>query len=371
MKAAESEVAILRKLSHPNIIYVKDCFDSPASLYIVLEIVQGGEVFDKIVELKHYSEDIAARMVYNLCSTLQYMHSNRICHRDLKPENLMLKDKAAKNPIAENSDQHLFENILTNIKLVDFGFAIEFEPGKRELTECCGTPNFIAPEILSYGYFKDSNIGYNEKVDLWATGVLAYILLCGYPPFHATSQRALFKRIRDGVFVFHQNTAWDNISADAKDFIQKLLNVDVNERYSADQALKHQWLSDGGLTARNPAPLTNTQAELKKFNARKKMRGAIFSIQAAHRAIYLARCMEMNIKPNSGVVKILDTKEDDLTILDFNNNYLGVKGLTAALASIQESNTVHTLKLKNNQLDNNLSVTCVSVRSISTIFLLS
>eukprot|EP00993_Chasmostoma_nieuportense_P000478 NODE_1440_length_1504_cov_31.545389_g1365_i0.p1 GENE.NODE_1440_length_1504_cov_31.545389_g1365_i0~~NODE_1440_length_1504_cov_31.545389_g1365_i0.p1 ORF type:complete len:473 (+),score=135.13 NODE_1440_length_1504_cov_31.545389_g1365_i0:57-1475(+) len=344
--STQSEVAILRTLDHPNIIRVQDTFDTQSSIYIVLELVLGGELFDKIVQLKHYTEGMTSLLVRNLASTLAYLHSHNIVHRDLKPENLLLKKQAART--AEGDDIE-FQELLTSIKLVDFGFATQFTPGKRELTECCGTPNFIAPEILQRGFFKTTKTGYSEACDIWSAGVLCYILLCGYPPFHAGSRNQMFKRICEGRITFHQNTVWDKISQEAKQLIQAMCCLDVSKRLSAAEVLLHPWIQN--TTAASELP--EAQKHLKDFGARRKMRGTIFGLAAAHRVSYLTQCTELAIKPNSGLVKQLKECEDDeLEVLDLTGNYLGAKGLKAAFGTISQSDTVTTLKLPNNQIDN-------------------
>eukprot|EP01012_Entosiphon_sulcatum_P008648 TRINITY_DN14747_c0_g1_i1.p1 TRINITY_DN14747_c0_g1~~TRINITY_DN14747_c0_g1_i1.p1 ORF type:complete len:472 (-),score=106.16 TRINITY_DN14747_c0_g1_i1:242-1657(-) len=341
VKSTLHEVELLKGLDHPSIIHFHAYFETSAFQYIVLEIVSGGELFEKIVELKHYSEMSAALLTRNLCTTLAYLHSKGVCHRDLKPENLMLKSR-----VVTTSDQQFLQELLTNIKLVDFGFAIRFEKGKRTLTDCCGTPTYIAPEILQYGMFRTAQEGYNESCDMWSTGVLTYVLLCGYPPFHAKQRIDLFKRICEGKFLFHKQTQWDVISSEAKDFIQKLLVTDPNQRLTAEGALQHPWLAQ----QQKDEHLTQAITELMVFNARTKLRGATFGLEAVHRLMYITRCKELQIKPNSAMVKQLD-QTTDLEVLDLTNNYVGPKGLQAALQAITGSN-VTTLRLADNQIDN-------------------
>eukprot|EP01010_Urceolus_cornutus_P001759 NODE_232_length_1960_cov_330.654631_g182_i0.p1 GENE.NODE_232_length_1960_cov_330.654631_g182_i0~~NODE_232_length_1960_cov_330.654631_g182_i0.p1 ORF type:complete len:501 (+),score=94.08 NODE_232_length_1960_cov_330.654631_g182_i0:106-1608(+) len=371
VRATKSECTILSALSHPSIIHYVQNFESPHSITIVLELVMGGELFEKIVELRHYTERLAAKLTRNLVKTLVYLHSQNICHRDLKPENLMLRSAAARQTSSHqlrqsvDMDVEVMEHILTSVKLVDFGFAVSFVPGQRDLTECCGTPNFIAPEILNFGYFKTTREGYNEQCDMWSTGVLTYILLCGYPPFHAASRTQMFRYISKGTFYFHKDTVWDKISDVAKDFISKVMCVDLTKRLSALEASEHPFLQL--LEASTPRKRTDfideTITELKNFNARRKIKGCFFGVKAAHRVIYLAKCTEMSLKPNSALVKQLQAEEEtdedgdgnaavDLTVLDLSQNYLGVKGLGAALAAIADSDTINTVKINNNQIDN-------------------
>eukprot|EP01006_Ploeotia_vitrea_P006548 TRINITY_DN13714_c0_g1_i1.p1 TRINITY_DN13714_c0_g1~~TRINITY_DN13714_c0_g1_i1.p1 ORF type:complete len:495 (-),score=59.01 TRINITY_DN13714_c0_g1_i1:125-1609(-) len=380
IKTTQNEVEILKALNHPNVINVKDYFESNSSMYIVLEIVSGGELFDKIVELKHYSEHLAAKLIRHIVITLKYLHDNKVCHRDLKPENLLLKTRLKKTvPVdeqgnvqaASQEEQKEVEDILTSIKLVDFGFAIAFEHGKRTLTECCGTPNFIAPEILEYGIFKTTREGYNEKCDMWSTGVLTYILLCGYPPFHANNRSQMFKKIVEGRYTYHKNTVWEKISPEAKEFISRLLQTSVEKRMSAQEALDHPWMQ---ASLQRDDHLEEAMRDLKLYTARQKFRGAILGVEAAHRVMYFLQCKELEIKPNSALSKQLEDNGEEITEMDLSNNYLGAKGLQAALQTIQNSETIHTLKLKDNQIDNaavTIIVDCLKTHSSITAIDLS
>jgi serine/threonine protein kinase len=358
VQTTQNEVAILQSLAHDNVIKVKEKIETNSSIYIVLEVVSGGELFDKIVELKHYSERMAAKLIRHILETLKYLHEQGIAHRDLKPENLLLKEKLTTKVELDADGQVTgdastkVEDILTNIKLVDFGFAVRFTKDARDLTECCGTPNFIAPEILEYGIFKATDKGYNEKCDVWSTGVLAYILLCGYPPFHANNRNEMFKKIVAGKFLFHKGTVWEKISNEAKDFVTRLMVTDPDKRPSAEQALEHPWMKSAAEpdapNASSSAHLSEALTELRSF-AKQKFRRGIFTLDAVRRLRYISKCKELGIKTNSALVNQLDAAE--LTVLDLNNNYVGTKGLQAALDSIAESTTVSTVRLNDNQID--------------------
>jgi serine/threonine protein kinase len=214
----ESEVAILKKVQHPNIIALKEFFDTPKKLYLVMELVTGGELFQKIVELGSYTEAVAAACVRNILSAVAYLHSQGIVHRDLKPTNLLLKSP---------SD-------ITEVKLADFGLSkiITGEP----LNTTCGTPIYVAPEVLA-------GEGYDKAVDLWSVGVIMYILLCGFPPFFddGKNMARLFEQIMAGQFDYPE-PYWSGISDEAKDLINHLLQVDPAKRYTAEKALQHPWI---------------------------------------------------------------------------------------------------------------------------------
>jgi len=220
-KRLQTEVEILKKVKHPNMVCLKDMYDSPEKLYLIMELVTGGELFDKIVEKGQYSEKDASVIIKNLLSAVEYLHSQNIAHRDLKPENLLLK--------GGNND--------TDVMLSDFGLSKII--GVESMMEtACGTPYYVAPEVLSA-------TGYDKEVDLWSVGVITYLLLCGFPPFYGESLPEVFEQIMKAEFDFPA-PYWTDISKNAKDLIQKLLVVDAKKRLTATQALSHPWISAGG-----------------------------------------------------------------------------------------------------------------------------
>ncbi|KAM9386894.1 serine/threonine-protein kinase DCLK3 [Phaethornis superciliosus] len=218
----ESEILIIRSLSHPNIVSLIDVYETEAEIYLILEYVPGGDLFDAIIESVKFTEHDAAVMITDLCEALVYIHSKNIVHRDLKPENLLVQHNADKS---------------TTLKLADFGLAKQVT---KPIFTVCGTPTYVAPEILA-------EKGYGLEVDMWAAGVILYILLCGFPPFRSQErdQEELFKIIQLGHYEF-LSPYWDNISAAAKDLITRLLIVDPQKRYTARQVLQHPWIRTAG-----------------------------------------------------------------------------------------------------------------------------
>jgi len=213
----ESEISILSSISHPNIIQLHEVFDFSSEKYLVMEFVSGGDLFDAIAADIKYSEVVARDMVKDLANALQYLHDHMVCHRDIKPENLLVINKQDTK----------------SLKLADFGLAVSVtEP----LFTVCGTPTYVAPEILA-------ETGYGVKVDVWAIGVIMYILLCGYPPFSSrtNNQEELFDQILSGLFEFN-SPDWDSISYPAKELVSWSLVVDPLQRYSAKEILQHPWI---------------------------------------------------------------------------------------------------------------------------------
>uniref|UniRef100_A0A803YBD3 non-specific serine/threonine protein kinase n=2 Tax=Meleagris gallopavo TaxID=9103 RepID=A0A803YBD3_MELGA len=220
----ESEILIIRSLSHPNIVSLIEVYETEAEIYLILEYVPGGDLFDAIIESVKFTEHDAAVMITDLCEALVYIHSKNIVHRDLKPENLLVQHNADKS---------------TTLKLADFGLA---KLVTKPIFTVCGTPTYVAPEILA-------EKGYGLEVDMWAAGVILYILLCGFPPFRSQErdQEELFQIIQLGHYEF-LSPYWDNISAAAKDLITRLLIVDPQKRYTARQVLQHPWIRTAGKT---------------------------------------------------------------------------------------------------------------------------
>ena len=214
----QKEINILKTLDHPNIIKVYEFFKTEKYIYIINELCTGGELFDKIVDVKYFSEIVACNVMRQLLSAVAYCHEKGIIHRDLKPENILIERSEEKN-------KDFF-----HIKVIDFGTCEMLK--KSKLTEQIGTSFYIAPEVLKNGY--------NEKCDLWSCGVILYILLCGSPPFYGKNEKEIFTKILYGNFCFRHNI-WNKISNEAKNLVQKLLEINPEKRLSAKEALNDIW----------------------------------------------------------------------------------------------------------------------------------
>ncbi|KAI5107689.1 serine/threonine-protein kinase DCLK2 isoform X3 [Silurus meridionalis] len=234
----ESEVAVLRRVKHPNIIMLVEEVDTSSELYLVMELVKGGDLFDAITSSMKYTEKDASSMVYNLAAALKYLHRMNIVHRDIKPENLLVCE---------------YPDGTKSLKLGDFGLATVVE---GLLYTVCGTPTYVAPEIIA-------ELGYGIKVDIWAAGVITYILLCGFPPFRSENnvQEELFDQILQGHLDF-PSPYWDNITDSAKELIGQMLQVNSERRYSAEDILCHPWVTDEAAVDNNMK--TEVTGKLKK-----------------------------------------------------------------------------------------------------------
>ncbi|EWM20832.1 myosin light chain kinase [Nannochloropsis gaditana] len=256
------EVSILWHLKHPNVIRFHDVLEDERHYYLVTEYMAGGELFDRITQKSTYTEKEARDLFKVLVSAIEYMHSMDVVHRDLKPENLLLAD--------ETDD--------VQIKIADFGYAVRVN--RNTLRSQCGTPCYVAPEILR-------REPYGKPVDMWSIGVIIFILLAGYAPFYDEDHRRLFNKIKKAKFQFEEDT-WENISVEAQDLISGLLCVDPAQRLTPSQALAHPWVmaDDELLRAKK---LTGTQAALKRFNARRKFRASVHSVIMANKLLAVAR----------------------------------------------------------------------------------
>jgi len=212
------EVQILKSMHHPNIIPLYDIIETKSYLYLVMELVEGGELFERIVARGYYTEKEASKLIKNVLNAIAYLHQNMIAHRDLKPENLLLK---------QGDDTH--------VMISDFGLSKVLGDSSMAFT-ACGTPYYVAPEVLTGG-------GYGKEVDLWSIGVITYFLLAGFPPFMGESLRDIVEQIIVANYEFPA-PYFDAVSATGKDFIRKLLVVDKNARLNVRQALAHPWIEN-------------------------------------------------------------------------------------------------------------------------------
>jgi serine/threonine protein kinase len=250
--AIYDEVAIMSSLSHPHIVPLIDFFEEKDCYFLVMELMSGGDLFDRIGKKKFYSEADARDLAVKMLKAMAYCHSHHIAHCDMKPKNLLL--------MSEDNDSY--------IKLADFGFAARCHTPKS-LTKQCGTPFFVSPEILL-------RQPYDHQSDMWSVGCIIFLLLSGNLPFMGRSQKELFRKIVSGKYEFDEED-WCDVSNDAKDLVQKLLVLDPDERLTSSQALKHSWMK-ASAERLSRLGLQGTSQRLKTFNARMKLRSALIAV---------------------------------------------------------------------------------------------
>lgn len=243
-----NEIQILRETDHPNILRVMEFFQNEKNLFLVMEKLEGGELFNRIIEQKRISERESRSIFRQIMSAVAYLHNKKIIHRDLKPENLMFESMQPDSPI----------------KVIDFGTSRKYSPDEI-LHAKMGTAYYIAPEVL--------NKNYDEKCDIWSCGVILYILLCGYPPFNGNCDEVIFQKIQEGRFTFPKEE-WSRVSLEAQDLVKRILVTDPNARPSAEEVLSHSWLRSASMhidPTQQEAILTN----LKSFKTVNQLQKAI------------------------------------------------------------------------------------------------
>ncbi|XP_041443506.1 calcium/calmodulin-dependent protein kinase II beta isoform X16 [Xenopus laevis] len=254
----EREARICRLLKHPNIVRLHDSISEEGFHYLIFDLVTGGELFEDIVAREYYSEADASHCIQQILEAVLHCHQMGVVHRDLKPENLLLASKCKG----------------AAVKLADFGLAIEVQGEQQAWFGFAGTPGYLSPEVLR----KEA---YGKPVDIWACGVILYILLVGYPPFWDEDQHKLYQQIKAGAYDF-PSPEWDTVTPEAKNLINQMLTINPAKRITAHEALKHPWVCQRSTVA-SMMHRQETVECLKKFNARRKLKGAILTTMLATR----------------------------------------------------------------------------------------
>lgn len=233
-------------LKHPNIVQLEEVYEDKTHVYLIMELVTGGELFDRIVEKGNYTERDASLLIKQILEAVGFMHDKGVVHRDLKPENLLFCSPAED----------------AKIMISDFGLSKTEESGA--MATACGTPGYVAPEVLAQQ-------PYGKEVDIWSIGVITYILLCGYPPFYDENDSELFRQILRAEYEF-DSPYWDEISDSAKQFIRLLMCKDPKKRLTCQEALRHPWIC--GNTAKTTDIYASVSEKMRKYVIKKKWRQA-------------------------------------------------------------------------------------------------
>ncbi|XP_065282015.1 phosphorylase b kinase gamma catalytic chain, liver/testis isoform isoform X1 [Dermacentor albipictus] len=274
-QATKREIEVLKRVAgHPYIIELHDVFESTTFIFLVLELCRHGELFDYLTSVVALSEKKTKSIMKQLFEAVEFIHSKGIVHRDLKPENILLDDDL-------------------NVKVTDFGFATQLAEGET-LTELCGTPGYLAPELLKASMYESSE-GYDKQVDIWACGVIMYTLLVGFPPFWHRKQMVMLRNIMEGKYEFC-SPEWDDITEAPKDLISKLLVVDSKKRLTASQALDHCFFK----AVKRASVFVTEDVGIQKrtFNAKKTFQFGILCVRALvriRRLRYTPEPLSLNI----------------------------------------------------------------------------
>lgn len=250
------EVEIMKNLpKHPNIVTLKDTYEDDNAVHIVMELCEGGELFDRIFARGHYTERAAAAVTRTIVEVIQMCHKHGVMHRDLKPENFLFENKKETAPL----------------KAIDFGLSVFFKPGER-FNEIVGSPYYMAPEVLKRDY--------GPEVDVWSAGVILYILLCGVPPFWAETEQGVAQAIIRSAVNFKRDP-WPKVSDNAKDLVKKMLNPDPSKRLTAQEVLDHPWIQNAK-KAPNVSLGETVKARLKQFSMMNKLKKRALRVIAEH-----------------------------------------------------------------------------------------
>ncbi|XP_005794688.1 calcium/calmodulin-dependent protein kinase type II subunit gamma isoform X13 [Xiphophorus maculatus] len=307
----EREARICRLLKHPNIVRLHDSISEEGFHYLVFDLVTGGELFEDIVAREYYSEADASHCISQILESVNHIHQHDIVHRDLKPENLLLASKMKG----------------AAVKLADFGLAIEVQGEQQAWFGFAGTPGYLSPEVLR----KDP---YGKPVDIWACGVILYILLVGYPPFWDEDQHKLYQQIKAGAYDF-PSPEWDTVTPEAKNLINQMLTINPAKRITAEQALKHPWVCHRSTVA-SMMHRQETVECLRKFNARRKLKGAILTTMLVSRNFSACKSL-LNKKSDSAKPSTNNSKNSIVSAI----NALKDTNMAANAQMESQSTVVH------------------------------
>ena len=276
----------MTKIDHPHVIKLYEIFEDNRYLYLVMEECSGGELFDRIIERinahKMFTEKEAALMFKQMMSAICYCHAAGICHRDLKPENLLFLGKESDSPL----------------KVIDFGLSRIFQKDDHKMSTKVGTAYYVSPEVLLGNY--------DEKCDIWSSGVILYILLCGDPPFNGANDNEIYRKIQAKKYTF-PSPQWDKVSSDAKDLIKHML-CDPDKRYTAEEVLKHTWVNN--LAPNSPEVVLNLNTDsMKNYTNSNKLKKAVLTFIAS-------RLKEDDIKELKEIFMNLDKNKDGTLTLE-------------------------------------------------------
>ncbi|KAH7437313.1 hypothetical protein KP509_05G065600 [Ceratopteris richardii] len=297
------EVEIMYHLAgNPNIVELKGAYEDEQSVHFVMELCEGGELFDRIIQKGMYSEREAAALCRTIMGVVRTCHSHGVIHRDLKPENFLFLDKREDSPL----------------KAIDFGLSVFYQPGDV-FKDTVGSAYYVAPEVLHQHY--------GPAADVWSVGVILYILLSGVPPFWAETEEGIFKAILKGK-VDLKNNPWPSISSEAKDLIKKILVQDPRKRLTPTAVLNHRWVREDGTAPDNPLD-PFVLSRMKQFRAMNKLKKLALKVIAGNLS-------EEEISGLKKVFTSMDTNKDEKLSYEELKMGLAKQGAMLAETEVQQ-----------------------------------
>ncbi|GMI67781.1 calcium-dependent protein kinase 2 [Hibiscus trionum] len=307
------EIQIMHHLSEqPHVVRIKGTYEDQVSVHLVMELCEGGELFDRIVKKGHYSEREAAKLIKTIVGVVEACHSLGVMHRDLKPENFLF------DTVEEDAA----------LKATDFGLSVFYKPGES-FSDVVGSPYYVAPEVLRKHYGPES--------DVWSAGVILYILLSGVPPFWAETEMGIFRQILQGKIDF-DSPPWPGISDSAKDLIRKMLDRNPKRRLTAHQVLCHPWIVDDTIAPDKPLD-SAVLSRLKQFSAMNKLKKMALRVIAE-------RLSEEEIGGLKELFKMIDT--DNSGTITFEELKDGLKRVGSELMESEIKDLMDAADIDNN-----------------------
>jgi len=288
----EKEIEIMSRIQCPRCVSLMDVIETPTAIYLVEELCTGGELFERLIQLGHVSEKDAAVIIKQVIEGIAYLHSKGIVHRDIKPENLLMMSS---NPKSMQYNM---------VKITDFGLSSLKHEENDSMTTACGTPEYMAPEMIHCALIKDkkerAREGYDEKVDVWAIGVILYIMICGYPPFLHENRALMLFNIQHGCYNF-SSEEWRDVSKRTKQFVSLLLTTDPIMRPSASQLLRHPYITNiKTLDTRN----LNNAEKLSLYMEARRSRKALNAVRAVKRMEILVQHPSISFKETREITRL-------------------------------------------------------------------
>eukprot|EP01100_Stratorugosa_tubuloviscum_P007584 TRINITY_DN313_c0_g4_i2.p1 TRINITY_DN313_c0_g4~~TRINITY_DN313_c0_g4_i2.p1 ORF type:complete len:523 (+),score=265.80 TRINITY_DN313_c0_g4_i2:52-1569(+) len=350
----QSEVDVMSEINHPNIVCFLEIFDTPNQYQLVMELVTGGELLARLIKLEKYTEQDAKSVMQQFFAGLQHLHEKLIMHRDLKPENLLLSSSAP-NAI---------------VKIADFGISKKLSSPNEEIFDCIGSAGYMAPEQIAVNIYRPGMKGYSLPIDLWACGVILYLLLSGKLPWKTDGDVERTNNAISRAEYDFSDSIWRLISNEAKDLISKLLQLDIEKRLTISQAIRHPWFSS---TISNEHSLQDTQDSLREFLAARKFKAAVRAVMAIRKMKFTAKDLIAAAKKTEAERELLNNQTQNVNPIataknttTTNVSYIPNNSNVASAPKVTATATAPTPKPKFGSIGKTSTTTSISTATITS-----